>query len=80
MQRNTHGQGLVEFALLLPLLLLLLLGIIEFGIAVFAYNTTANVGREVARYGVVHPDPTAIVYIDAEAVGSARRSSAGQPG
>ena len=67
LQRDTYGQGLVEFALLLPLLLLLLLGIIEFGIAVYAYNTTASVGREVARYGVVHPDPTAIVeYIDAE--------------
>jgi Flp pilus assembly protein TadG len=67
MMTNNRGQGLVEFALILPLLLLLLLGIIEFGIAVYAYNTTANVGREVARYGVVHPDPTAIAYwIDEE--------------
>jgi Flp pilus assembly protein TadG len=46
----------VEFALILPLLLLILLGIIEFGIAVLRYNTVANVGREIARYGVVHPD------------------------
>lgn len=62
---SESGQELVEFALLLPLLLLLLLGIIEFGIAVFAYNTTANVGREVARYGVVHPNQTLIdAYID----------------
>jgi Flp pilus assembly protein TadG len=62
-----RGQGLVEFALLLPLLLLLLLGIIEFGMAVFAYNTTANVGREVARFAVVHPEPTAIAeFIDAD--------------
>ncbi|MCU0522401.1 MAG: pilus assembly protein [Anaerolineae bacterium] len=52
---SESGQDLVEFALLLPLLLLVLFGIIEFGIAVFAYNTTANVGREVARYGSVHP-------------------------
>ncbi len=55
-----RGQGLVEFALLLPLLLLLLLGIIDFGIAVFRYNTVANVGREVARYGAVHPSCNAL--------------------
>ncbi|MBN1248698.1 MAG: pilus assembly protein, partial [Anaerolineae bacterium] len=53
---SESGQDLVEFALLLPLLLLILLGIMEFGFAVFRYNTVANVGREVARYGVVHPN------------------------
>ena len=52
---SEQGQELVEFALILPLLLLLLLGIIEFGIAVFHYNSIANVSREVARFGVVHP-------------------------
>jgi len=57
---SESGQDLVEFALLLPLLLLLLFGIIEFGIAVFAYNTTANVGREIARYGSIHPNNTEI--------------------
>ncbi len=57
---SERGQELVEFALLLPLLLLLLFGIIEFGIAVLAYNTISNVGREVARYGVVNPRPDSI--------------------
>jgi Flp pilus assembly protein TadG len=62
---SERGQELVEFALLLPLLLLLLFGIIEFGIAVLAYNTISNVGREVARYGVVNPAPNDInTYID----------------
>jgi hypothetical protein len=51
-----RGQTLVEFALILPLLLLLLFGIIDFGIAIWKYNTVANIGREIARYGVVHPD------------------------
>jgi Flp pilus assembly protein TadG len=50
---SVKGQQLVEFALLLPLLLLLLLGIIEFGIAIFNYDTIANASREVARFGVV---------------------------
>jgi hypothetical protein len=62
---SERGQELVEFALLLPLLLLLLFGIIEFGIAVLAYNTISNVGREVARYGVVNPTQNDInTYID----------------
>ncbi|MGC9350030.1 MAG: TadE/TadG family type IV pilus assembly protein [Anaerolineae bacterium] len=52
---SERGQQLVEFALILPVLLLLLLGIMEFGIVIFSYDTIANVGREVARYGAVHP-------------------------
>jgi len=55
------GQELVEFALLLPLLLALLLGLMEFGIAVFRYNTIANVAREVARYSIVHRNDTAAI-------------------
>lgn len=50
---SEKGQELVEFALLLPLLLLLLLGIIEFGITIFRYNTIANASREIARFGIV---------------------------
>jgi len=52
-ETSQRGQQLVEFALLLPLLLLLLFGIIEFGIAVFRYDTIANASREIARYGIV---------------------------
>ena len=58
--RSEQGQELVEFALILPLLLLLLLGIIEFGLAVFHYNSIANVSREVARFGSVHPSDDAL--------------------
>jgi len=52
--RGERGQALVEYALVLPILLLLLLGIMEFGILVFNYNTIANAAREGARYGIVH--------------------------
>jgi Flp pilus assembly protein TadG len=40
-------------ALILPLLLGLLLGIIEFGVVVWRYNTVSNAAREGARAGVV---------------------------
>jgi hypothetical protein len=50
-----HGQNLVEFALALPLLLLVFLGIMEFGLIVLSYNTIANAAREGARTGIIHP-------------------------
>ena len=55
--RRDEGQDLVEFAMILPVLLLLVLGIIELGFIVFAYDTIANAAREGARTGIV-PDAT----------------------
>jgi hypothetical protein len=57
---------LVEFALILPLLLLLFFGIIEVGRLMLSYNTIANAAREGARYGIV--DPTNTTGIRAEAL------------
>ena len=48
-----RGQGLVEFAVVLPVILLLFLGIFDFGRAVFAVNTVANAAREGARVAAV---------------------------
>ncbi|MBN1919646.1 MAG: pilus assembly protein [Anaerolineae bacterium] len=53
--RRSKGQGLVEFALILPLLLLILLGIFEFGRVLFIYSSLFNAAREGARYGVTSP-------------------------
>lgn len=51
--RNEKGQSLVEFAILLPFLLLLLMGILEFGIMLNSYLTINNSAREGARLGIV---------------------------
>jgi Flp pilus assembly protein TadG len=51
--KNEKGQSLVEFAILLPLLLLLLMGILEFGIMLNSYLTINNAAREGARLGIV---------------------------
>ncbi|MBE9508226.1 MAG: pilus assembly protein, partial [Chloroflexi bacterium] len=62
-ERRSAGQGLVEFALVLPFLLLLLLGIIEFSYIFAAYTSLFNAAREGVRYGVVQPkDKEGIVY------------------
>jgi Flp pilus assembly protein TadG len=44
-----RGQSLVEFALILPIFLLLLFGVIDGGRAIFAYNQMSQVTRAVAR-------------------------------
>lgn len=48
-----RGQALVEFALILPLLVLLLVGVFDFGRAIYAYNTISNAARQGARLAIV---------------------------
>lgn len=48
-----RGQALVEFALILPIFVLLLVGILDFGRGVFAFNTLNNAAREGARVAIV---------------------------
>ncbi|WOP17746.1 TadE/TadG family type IV pilus assembly protein [Raineyella sp. LH-20] len=47
---------MVEFALLLPVLMALVLGIIEFGFALFAQASLAGAAREAAREMAIHND------------------------
>lgn len=53
--RKEKGQGLVELAIILPLLLIILLGTIDFGRVFYAYVTITNASREGARYGSLYP-------------------------
>ena len=48
---DQKAQGIVEFALILPILLLLIFGIIEFGRLMFIYASVASASREAVRYG-----------------------------
>ncbi len=50
-QRGIRGQGMVEFAMVFPLLLLLLFGIFEFSRIMFTYSAVVAASREAARYG-----------------------------
>lgn len=53
--RGQSSQALIEFALVSPVLLLLLFGIIDIGRAVFYYDTVNHAAREGARIIVKAP-------------------------
>ncbi|MBI4321026.1 MAG: pilus assembly protein [Chloroflexi bacterium] len=53
LRRNEKGQDMVEFALVAPILLLLVMGIIDFGRVFNAYLVTTHGAREGARYAAV---------------------------
>jgi Flp pilus assembly protein TadG len=56
LQKQNHpGQTLVEFALLIPLFLFLLLGFFDLGRAWFYRSSLSNAVREGARAGIVIP-------------------------
>jgi Flp pilus assembly protein TadG len=54
---NEKGQNLVEFALVVPMLLLLVIGIAEFGRAWMTKNILTGAAREAVRVLAV-PEPT----------------------
>jgi hypothetical protein len=51
MSDNRKGQALVEFVLVLPFLLLLLIGLVELGYGFYDYMVMANANREGVRLG-----------------------------
>ena len=51
---NQNGAALVEFAIVLPLLLILIFGIIEFGVMFYDKAIITNASREAARVGIVY--------------------------
>ena len=52
-RRRGRGQALVEFALVLPILLLIILGVVDFGRAVYGFNTIGNAARSGGRVAIV---------------------------
>jgi Flp pilus assembly protein TadG len=54
---NERGATAVEFAILLPVLLLILFGIIEFGMIMYGREIVTNAAREGARAGIVQGPP-----------------------
>ena len=58
--RSVKGQALVEFALIVPLFVLITIGIFEGGRAIYTYSALANAVNEGLREAIVHQDNAAI--------------------
>ncbi len=59
--KNEKGQSLVEFALVIPLLMLILMAIIEFGLMFNSYITISNASREGARLASLGGSDAAVI-------------------
>jgi Flp pilus assembly protein TadG len=57
--RGQRGAAAVEFAIVLPILVVILFGITAFGIAFSRFVTYISAAREGARYAAVHCQPDA---------------------
>jgi Flp pilus assembly protein TadG len=55
--RKQQGTSAVEFALLAPLFVAALFGIVEFGMILYTKGMLAHATREGARYGVIYSMP-----------------------
>lgn len=84
-RRSREGAAALEFALILPLFVFLVLGIIDFGHMLYVVNTITNAAREGARRGVVQQDADDITtaatagaeaYMDASGIGGSTASAA----
>jgi TadE-like protein len=53
-RRRSAGQALVEFALVFPIMIMVLFGIISLGLLVFYQQQLSSAAREAARYAAIH--------------------------
>lgn len=54
MRRKHSGQSLVEFVLIFPIFLFLILGFLDLGRAIFYYSSLSNAVREATRAAIVN--------------------------
>ncbi len=55
LDHKSRGQSLVELALMMPVLMFILAGMLDVGRAYYAYETITNAARVGAGYGSSHP-------------------------
>jgi Flp pilus assembly protein TadG len=57
LRREEDGAAVVEFALVMPILALIVCCIMDLGRAFYTVNNLVSAVREGSRYGAVHSDP-----------------------
>jgi len=80
-REGNRGQSLVEFAVLVPLILLIVTGVFDLARAVWQENTLAYAAREGTRYAIVHgsnsPSPVGPTNPSDPAIAAVRGSAVG---
>ena len=61
-RRGEHGAAAVEFALIAPLLLLLVFGMVQYGLYFWSAQGASNAAREAARRAAVGDYPTCVEF------------------
>jgi ABC-type dipeptide/oligopeptide/nickel transport system permease subunit len=73
-REKPRGQAMVEFALVFPVFVLLLVGIFDFGRVIWVNDTLSTASREAARYAIVHgSSPSTLCPAGPAAAGSLAR-------
>src|SRR5438093_12700167 len=67
-RRSCRGQNLVEFGLVLPILIIMMLGIVDLGFIYFIRGSVENATREAARYASVHPPSASIASVQNQVI------------
>jgi Flp pilus assembly protein TadG len=62
--KRENGAAAVEFAILLPVLMMILFGIIEFGLVLYSQEVITNASREGARAGIIMRSPRTEAIIE----------------
>jgi Flp pilus assembly protein TadG len=65
-RRTQSGQGLVEFAIILPILLIILAGVLDLGRLWYAYVAVTDAAAEGATYAAIDPADSTGIYKRAE--------------
>jgi Flp pilus assembly protein TadG len=58
-----RGQGLIEFALILPVIVVVVFGLFDMGRGVFAANTLAQAARQASRTAIVDQDTSRVTAV-----------------
>jgi Flp pilus assembly protein TadG len=69
-RRGEKGQSLLEFALVVPVLLIILAGLLDLGRLYYIYVALTDAAAEGAAYAAIHPDDS--TEIEARAVAASR--------
>jgi Flp pilus assembly protein TadG len=64
--KREKGQSLVEFALLVPVLLIILAGVLDLGRLYYVYVTITDAASEGATYAAIHPEDSDEICVRAQ--------------